>query len=73
MAVGTGGTLGAIAPPFPQKKGFETQLSNKYNKPYRYLIMIHCKSHLHCFFIALFGNRGGSRISGYRGSIEKVS
>ena len=30
MAVGTGGALGAIAPPFPQKR-FETQLSNKYN------------------------------------------
>jgi len=34
MAVGRGLRLGAIAPPFPQKKKrFETQLSNKYNMP----------------------------------------
>ena len=47
MAVGTEGALGAIAPPFPQKKKFETQLSNKYNMPY--LIMIYCK----CDFVLL--------------------
>jgi len=47
MAVGTEGALGAIAPPFPQKKKFETQFSNKYNMPY--LIMIHCK----CDFVLL--------------------
>jgi hypothetical protein len=54
MAVGTGGALGAIAPPPPlstkqkkNKKKFETQLSNKYNMPY--LIMIHCK----CDFVLL--------------------